>query len=213
MSPPKPTLTTFLTLILLLTHQIHQTTAYLTLTQIRTLISLSHSLSTRVATLRQSRGDIPGARRAELIASKLHIGLGLRFWPTALSMGWDYLRNYAWRDALSFRDAVGFAADVNELLSSLTELTRLRTDSERAAWVADNYRFVLRISKSLFTRLLSIFTKSGPVREFVETLQKEMQGDFLKDCLEVGFNDLKGVASILKDLASQYTDYDPKQEL
>ncbi|KAH9627354.1 hypothetical protein KSS87_001193 [Heliosperma pusillum] len=212
MAPQKPTLTTFLTILLLIT-QIHQTTAYITLTQIRTLISLSHSLSTRVATLRQTRGDIPGARRAQLIASKLHIGLGLKFWPTVLSMGWDYLRNYAWRDALSFRDAVGFAADVNELLSSLTELTRLRSDSERAAWVADNYRFVLRVSKSLFTRLLSVFTKSGPVREFVETLQKEMQGDFLKDCLEVGFNDLQGVAHILKDLVSQYTDYDPKQEL
>ncbi|KAK9706886.1 hypothetical protein RND81_07G158500 [Saponaria officinalis] len=208
----RTTTVTLLTIILLTTH-IHRTSAVPSLTQLRTLLSLSHSLFSRVAHLRSSRGDLPGARRAQLVADKLELGLGLRAWPTVLSMGWDYLVNYAWRDTLSFRDAIAFAGDFNELMSSLTELTRFRNDSERVAWVAGNYRNVLRVSKKLFGRLLSVFTKSGPLRELVETLQTEMEGDFLKDCLEVGSSDLKGMVQILKDLASQYTTSDPKQEL
>lgn len=79
------------------------------------------------------------------------------------------------------------------------------SDSERAAWVAGNYRKVLRVSNSMFNRLLSVFSKSGAIREMVEILQSEMvDGAFLKDCLEVGANDLKGLVQILKDLAFQY---------
>lgn len=203
----------FLLLCLLLLTPPHPTDAFLSYTQLRTLFSLSHSLSSRVATLRASRGDVDGARRARLIATKLDHGLGFMSWPTIWSMAWDYLRNYAWRDTLSFQDAFGIAADVNELLSSLSELTRLRSDSQRAAWVARNYKNVLRVSKSMFSRLLSAFSKSGPLRELVETLQEEMEGEFLKDCLEVGSNDLKGLVQILKGLASQYTHVHDHQEL
>lgn len=36
-------------------------------------------------------------------------------------------------------------------------------------------------------------------------LQREIvEGDLLKDCLEVGTDDLKGLVQILKDIASQY---------
>jgi len=127
--------------------------------QLRSLISLAHSLSIRVANLRASRGDLAGARRAGLIADKLEGGLGFRFWPTFWSLGWDYLKNYAWQDVASFRYSFGLAAEFNELLSSLTELTRMGSDSERAAWVAQNYRRVLGLSNSMFNRLLSVFNK------------------------------------------------------
>lgn len=75
-------------------------------------------------------------------------------------MGWDYLRNYAWRDTMSFRDGVGIVGDLNELVGSLGELSRMRTDSERAQWVTRNYGFVLRKFKSVFNRALAVFTKS-----------------------------------------------------
>lgn len=180
--------------------------------QLRSLISLGHSLSTRVANLRASRGDIDGARRVRLIADKLEGGLGFRFWPTFWSLGWDYVKNYAWQDMASFRDSFSIASDFNELLSSLTELTRMRSDSERAAWVAQNYRRVLGLSNSMFNRLLSVFSKSGAVRDMVEILQREMvDGAYLKDCLEVGANDLKSLVQILKDLAFQYGTFDHEE--
>ena len=50
------------------------------------------------------------------------------------------------------------------------------------------------------------FDMQGPLKELVESLQKEMEGEFLKDCLQVGAGDLMGLVQILKDLASQYTD-------
>ncbi|XP_021764194.1 uncharacterized protein LOC110728834 [Chenopodium quinoa] len=199
-------------LCLLLFNPPQPTEAIISYAQLRTILSLSHSLSSRVATLRAARGDVDGARRARLIATKLDHGLSLRFWPTIWSMGWDYLRNYAWRDTTSFQDAFGIAADFNELLSALGELGRLKSDSQRAAWVARHYGNLLRVSKSMFNRLLSIFSKSGPLRELVETLKEEMEGEFLKDCLEVGSNDLKGLVQILKDLSSKYTNVYAHQE-
>ena len=46
----------------------------------------------------------------------------------------------------------------------------------------------------------------GPFREVVETMQKEVvEGDLLRDCLELGTNDLKGLIQVLKDMAAQYT--------
>lgn len=45
----------------------------------------------------------------------------------------------------------------------------------------------------------------GPLREIVETLQREvMEGGLLRDCLELGTNDLKGLLQILKDLSKQF---------
>ncbi|XP_056684220.1 uncharacterized protein [Spinacia oleracea] len=180
-SPGSPIISLLLLCLLVFTPP-NPTDALVSYSQLRTLLSLSHSLSSRVATLRASRGDTEGARRARFIAGKLNYGLGLKLWPTIWSMGWDYLRNYAWRDTMSFRDAFGIAADFNELLSSLSELTRLRSDSQRAAWVARHYKSVLRVSKSMFNRLLSVFSKSGPLRELVETLKEEMEGLFNVRC-------------------------------
>lgn len=45
----------------------------------------------------------------------------------------------------------------------------------------------------------------GTLREVVETVQREVVDDgLLRDCLEIGSNDLKGLIQILKDLGSQY---------
>lgn len=47
------------------------------------------------------------------------------------------------------------------------------------------------------------------MREAVEALQREVvEGDFLRDCLEVGTNDLKGLIQVLKDLALQSSSHD-----
>ncbi|KAL2931092.1 ATP synthase subunit b-delta [Bienertia sinuspersici] len=187
MAKPSQTISVIILYFLLITPP-HPTQAIPSLTQLRTLFSLSHSLFSRVANLRASRGDVEGARRAELIAAKLNHGLGLGLWPTLWSMGWDYLKNYAWRDTMSFRDAVGIVGDLNELVKSLNALGRLRSDSERVQWIARNFKNVIRFSKSMFNRALTVFSKSGPLRELVEILQKEME-------------------------ASQYTHVDDRQEL
>lgn len=45
----------------------------------------------------------------------------------------------------------------------------------------------------------------GPIREVVEAVQRELvDGDLLRDCLEVGSNDLKGLIQIIKDFVLQY---------
>ncbi|XAR59292.1 hypothetical protein NMG60_11015066 [Bertholletia excelsa] len=178
--------------------------------QLRTLFSLVHSLLTRVANLRASRGDLVGSNRARIIAAKLEGAMGLGFWRSMWSLGWDYLKNYAWQDAASF-ELLGAVSDVNELLKSMNELTRMESDSQRAEWVSRNYRKTLRLSKTLFGRFLKTFRQSnwqGPLREVVETLQREvMEGELLRDCLELGSSDLEGLLQIFKDIASNTNSY------
>ena len=160
MAETSPRITLLYLLYLVVLSPPYPTEVFVSYTQITTILSLSHSLFTRVANLRASRGDFHGARRAQLIADKLEHVSGLRFWSNVWSMGWDYLKNYAWRDTMSFQDALGFASNIHELLSSLTQFGHLRSDSERAAWIARNYSNFFRISKSIFSRLSSVFSKS-----------------------------------------------------
>lgn len=48
-------------------------------------------------------------------------------------------------------------------------------------------------------------TWQGTLREVVETVQREVvDGGLLRDCLELGNNDLQGLIQILKDLGLQY---------
>ncbi|KAJ0018500.1 hypothetical protein Pint_10158 [Pistacia integerrima] len=77
--------TLFLLILLTATapHPIHS----VSISQYRSLLSLSHSLLTRVANLRAERGDISGANRAKLMAQKLEPGLGLGF----LGLAWSFL--------------------------------------------------------------------------------------------------------------------------
>lgn len=139
--------------------------------------------------------------------------MSLRFWASALSLGWDYVRNYAWRDAASF-ELLGVVSDMNELLNSLNELSQMESEAQRVEWVTHNYRSALRVTKSLFHRLLKVFSQSGPFREVVETVQKEVvEGDLLRDCLELGSNDLKGLIQVLKDMALQYSSSSGRSDL
>ncbi|KAF8409155.1 hypothetical protein HHK36_005228 [Tetracentron sinense] len=183
--------------------------------QWRTLFSVAHSLMKRVANLRASRGDFSGSERARRIAEKLERGLGLGFWRGMWSMGWDYMRNYAWRDmAASSREMLGAVSDLNELLRALNELTRIESGVDKAAWVRNKYQNVLRISESLFRRLLQVFGQSGALREVVLTLQREVvEGGLLKDCLELGSNDLKGLIQVIKDLALQFSSSSDRDDL
>ncbi|XP_054793956.1 uncharacterized protein LOC129299508 [Prosopis cineraria] len=169
--------------------------------QYRNLISLAHSLMTGVANLRAARGDVAGSERARAVAEKLERGLGLGFWRVVWWAGWDYVTNLAWRD-LPMRELYGTVSDLNELLRTVSELSRLESDGARAAWIGRNYKNVVRISKSLSGKLLKAFGRSGIMREVVETVQKEVvEGGLLRDCLELGGNDLKGLILLLKDFA------------
>ncbi|XP_068325116.1 uncharacterized protein [Pyrus communis] len=200
-TPSHPTLL-FLTVLLLTTAQPSQSFSYY---QYRTLFSLAHSLMTRVANLRASRGDISGSERARAVASKLERGLEMGVWGFMRSAGWDYLWNYAWRDLPNTEVVYGAVSDANELLRWLGDLTQRKSDSDRAAWVAQNYQSILRVSNSLLRRLLNVFYHSGALRDLVKTVQREVvEGELLRDCLELGSDDLQGVVQILKDLGLKY---------
>ncbi|PPS00544.1 hypothetical protein GOBAR_AA20103 [Gossypium barbadense] len=221
----------------------------LSFSQYKTLVSLSQSLLTRVSNLRSARGDADGSNRARLIAEKLERWQGVGFWGAAWSVGWDYVWNYAWGSDLDYAEIFGVASDLNQLGRMLGELTRSNSDTERASWVAGNYRNALAISKRIFNRLLKVFKKSpkvnkepassvvmseqqcvwagrlmllgttlvcprGALREITETMQREvLEGGLLRDCMELGSNDLKGLIQIFKDLASQYSTSNHSQEL
>lgn len=154
--------------------------------QWQNLISLSHSLLNRVANVRSSRGDFEGAERAGKMADKL-----------------DYVKNYAWRDIVSdlpSTDIFSAVSDMSEILVALNELTRFESDRQRVKWVSQNYQRILRVSGSLFRRLLAVFFRPGPLREMVLLVQEEVQGNLLQDCLEVGGNDLKGLLQVARDI-------------
>ncbi|GAV88426.1 hypothetical protein CFOL_v3_31848 [Cephalotus follicularis] len=200
-----PKSATFIFLLLLTTTvTLPPPTHSLPYTQLKSLLPLSHSLLTRVSNLRATRGDVSGSKRVKLIADKIERIQGLGFLGLAWSVGWDYAKNYAWRD-FDYRDLYGAVSDLNELIRFLSELTRADSEAKRAAWIATNYGNALAVSKRLFGSLLKVFRQSGPLRQMVETLQIEVvQGELLRDCLEVGSNDLKGLVQIIKDMALQF---------
>lgn len=208
--PPRATVIFFI----LLAVTIPEAVDFLSYSQYKTLVSLSQSLLTRVSNLRSARGDADGSNRARLIAEKLERWQGVGFWGAAWSVGWDYVWNYAWGSDLDYAEIFGVASDLNQLGRMLGELTRSNSDMERASWVAGNYRNALAISKRIFNRLLKVFKKSGTLREITETMQREvLEGGLLRDCMELGSNDLKGLIQIFKDLASQYSTSNHSQEL
>ncbi|MBA0745534.1 hypothetical protein Gogos_008107 [Gossypium gossypioides] len=208
--PPRATVIFFF----LLAVTIPEAVDSLSYSQYKTLVSLSQSLLTRVSNLRSARGDADGSNRARLIAEKLERWQGVGFWGAAWSVGWDYVWNYAWGSDLDYAEIFGVASDLNQLGRVLGEWTRSNSDMERASWVAGNYRNALAISKRIFNRLLKVFKKSGALREITETMQREvLEGGLLRDCMELGSNDLKGLIQIFKDLASQYSTSNHSQEL
>ncbi|CAI0560913.1 unnamed protein product [Linum tenue] len=117
MDPPRPPSPLLLFFLLLLLSPANATAAAFSFpssyySPYKTASSLSHSLLTRVSNLRAARGDVAGANRAHLIAEKLDRGLDLGIWGFAWSIGWDYARNYAWRD-LEYRELLGAVSDLN----------------------------------------------------------------------------------------------------
>ncbi|KAM1685243.1 hypothetical protein TB1_035903 [Malus domestica] len=208
-TPSHPTLL-FLTLLRLTTAQPSQSFSY---SLYPTLFSLAHSLMTRVANLREARGDVSGSQRARAVSSKLERGLGMGVWGFMWSAGWDDLRNYARRD-FPYSEVDGAVADANELLRWLGDLTQRQSDSDRAVWVAQNYQTILKVSNSLLRRLLKVLYHSETLREMVKAVQREVvEGELLGDCLVLGSNDLNGVIQILKDLGSQYGSTTPPRTL
>lgn len=166
------------------------TTESLSYFQYRMLFSLSHSLLTRVANLRAARGDYAGANRARAMAAKLEPATGMEFRRFMFSAGWDYVRNYARKDFGANSELIAAVSDANEL---------------RVACVGRNYHTVLVVSRSLLARLLNVFRQSVTLKEVVETVQREVvDGELLRDCLELGGNDLEGLIQILKDLGLQF---------
>lgn len=155
-SPVSPTLTFLILILLLTTTPQSQSLSY---SQYRTLFSLAHTLMSRVANLRASKGDLSGANRARLIAEKLEKGLGLGFWKFMGAAGWDYVKNYAWRD-IPYAAYYSAVSEVNELLRCLGELARTSSDVEKAAWLGRNYQSVLNILRSILGRFLTVFRES-----------------------------------------------------
>ncbi|XVF27416.1 hypothetical protein REPUB_Repub14bG0104900 [Reevesia pubescens] len=203
---PQPRATAILFVLLAITTtNVPQAANSLSYSQYKTLVSLSHSLLTRVANLRSARGDVAGSNRARLIAEKLERWQGVGIWSSAWSVGWDYIWNYAWSRELDYGEIYGVVSDLNQLGRLLSELTRFNSETERASWIARNYGNTLVISKRIFNRFLKVFKKSGALREMIKTMQREVtEGGILRDCLEIGSNDLKGMVQILKDLVSQF---------
>lgn len=128
------------------------------------IFSLSHSLFSRVANLREARGDYDGADRARSIARKLENGMGIGFWKVMWNVGWDYARNYARRDATSF-EMFGAFSEMNEILRGLSDFSSISSDRERVSWINRNYENLFRVSKSLFGKFRKVFRQ--PVSSYL----------------------------------------------
>ncbi|GLJ17121.1 hypothetical protein SUGI_0296270 [Cryptomeria japonica] len=171
---------------------------------LRTVSSLLHSLMTRVASLRTSRGDYTGAQRARSIAAGFENSV--KWWRIAGSMGWDYIAHYAWKESLSRpSDYLQIMSSFNELLSAYGELMQVRSEVEKVRWISQNYQRVMRTCKLLLKKLLGIFSQSGPLRESILAIQKEIiEGDLIGDLLQLGAADVKGLLQIAKDMISRF---------
>nr|CAD1834006.1 unnamed protein product [Ananas comosus var. bracteatus] len=195
---PPHLLLPLLLFVLILTPSAPRACALL-VTQWSSLLSLSHSLLSRVANARAARGDVAGAARARAIADQLSLlGVGRGAW----SLGRDFLWNYA------FRGGGGAEASrtASRVLAALSEASRIKSTAEMRRWVLRNYPDLVALSNSFIQTLLRTFSRSGPLREAVLVLQREVEeGELLKDCLEVGARDLEGLLRIAKDLFFSYS--------
>lgn len=80
-------------------------------------------------------------------------------WELTWTLGRDYARKFSLKDTMSF-EMVGAVSELNELVGALSELTQVRSEAERVAWMNRNSCNVIRISKSLSSRLLKAFRES-----------------------------------------------------
>ncbi|XP_062185983.1 uncharacterized protein LOC133889496 [Phragmites australis] len=162
------------------------------LRNLTTLVSLSHSLLSRVAATRAARGDAAAAARARRIASLISS-------RGAWGLGWDYLRHYAFSSATGC--GLSCAAAASRLLAAAAEASRLRSTTDAAQWMRRHYGDVREAAAEILNGLLVAFSEQGPLREVVMDVKWEVEeGGLLKDCLEVGAKDLQGLLVIAKDL-------------
>ncbi|KAG9448136.1 hypothetical protein H6P81_014264 [Aristolochia fimbriata] len=171
----------------------------LPLGQWSSIFSLSHALFSRVANARAGRGDDAGAERARKIAIKLNWGFS--FWGWIFSLARDYRKNYWFRTPELVRRSENSFAALSDLNKALDELRRITSKPEKAKWVAGNYHRIFGLSKNLIHELLREFAKAGALREMMLALKKELEeGDLLRDCLELGANDLMDFLGIAERL-------------
>lgn len=143
-----------LSLLFLLLFLSPQPATALNFSQYKTLISLSHSLLSRVAAARDSRGDLAGAARARAIAGKLRLLGGGR---DLYAVAWDFAWNYGFRGGLPTAEIYEIGA---ELLGVVGEVSGLDSGADRAYWVIRNHERVIGIAEALFRSLLRVFSKS-----------------------------------------------------
>ncbi|ONM05897.1 uncharacterized protein [Zea mays] len=157
-----------------------------------TLVSLSHSLLSCAAITRVARGDAAAAARVRRIASLLSS-------RGAWGLGWDYLRHYAFSSAIGCGLSCAVAA--SRLIAAVAQASRLRSATDAAQWMRLHYDDICDVATQLLNGLLLAFSEEGPLREVFMDIKWEVEeGELLKDCLEVGAKDLKGLLVIAKDL-------------
>ena len=120
------------------------------LRQAATLVSLSHSLLSRVAAARAARGAAAAAARARRIASLLSS-------RGAWGLGWDYLRHYAFSSATGC--GLSCAAAASRLLAAAAEASRLRSAADAAQWMRRHYGEVRDAAGLLLSGLLDAFSE------------------------------------------------------
>ncbi|KAL6615987.1 hypothetical protein ACP70R_038257 [Stipagrostis hirtigluma subsp. patula] len=190
---PRPHLPLVVLVLLVVSSPLpHASALRIPLREVSTLISLSHSLLSRVAATRAARGDDAAAARVRRIASLLSS-------RGAWGLGWDYLRHYAFSSVAGC--GLSCASAASRLLAAAAEASRLRSATDAAQWMRRHYGDVREAAALLLNGLLVAFSEQGPLREVVMDVKWEVEeGELLKDCLEVGAKDLQGLLVIAKDL-------------
>ncbi|CAL5034002.1 unnamed protein product [Urochloa decumbens] len=159
--------------------------------RVATLVSLSHSLLIRVAAARDARGESAAADRARRIASLLSS-------RGAWGLSWDYLCSKS-----ASGSVLSCIAGKSRLLAAAMKASRLRSTSDAAEWMSCHYEDVRTTAAQLLNGLLDIFSEQGVLREVMMDVKLELEeGEFLKDCLELGTKELEVLFVVSKGLFS-----------
>jgi len=187
---PRPHLPLFVLVLLIFSTPIPRASALrVPLRQAATLVSLSHSLLSRVAATRAARGDAAAAARARRIASLLSS-------RGAWGLGWDYLRHYAFSSATGC--GLSCAAAASRLIAAAAEASRLRSATDAAQWMRRHYGDIRDAAAQLLNGLLLAFseevtdllTRGASDSHIALSMWEVEERELLKDCLEVGAKDL-----------------------
>ncbi|CAH9113574.1 unnamed protein product [Cuscuta europaea] len=182
-----------LVFFLLLINPSPSSSLFLPLFQYQTALSLSRTLFNRVADHRTARGDALGAARVRSIAKIINEANGVGLWKLMWNHGRSFVRNFF---------------NFNVLVRALGELTRAGSEEDKEKLSNRNHGNVTKIANDLSARM-----QKGALAELMELLRKEIvEGDLLKDCLQVGGSDLKELIQVLKNMALQFTNSSPSNQ-